>query len=799
MINRLNGILRKFNKDNKGSAIVIVIMAMAFIAILGITIMWMSLANFRMKVTDQKNKQGFYTAETVFEQIKVGLQGDVSLAANSAYNVVMQNYSEWDESRRRNEFQHRFKQNLIKILSDNAPSGMPIYKIEHLTKFVDTSIGINQPGGPIRILATAAGTDTGVIATSDDAAFIVLKDINLKYTDPDDFFSEINTDIMIAVPSTSFMDTSSLPPVFKYALVAEDGLEVHDQPLDIDGSVYVGGTGICTDNTISIKDARYVVSQGPINLKKATADFRVDTLSKNGVVYAQNVNIKSGGKLDIKSNIRVQDDLTLGGQNSKVKFKGSYIGFGGNDTDSSMSSAVLINGLNATVDMKDLDKLILAGHSFVGTGSDKTYKDTATLPSDWTDFDDAKWSVVAGSSSVSLNGANADIMMGDSVAVKSNQLAYLVPDECIAVYKGRSVGGKNPMIAEEYAQFIRDYTDIISPSDSNGYVTWKWKDDFDLVSMNVESETLGGHKLGEYVSGTETFRTVFAPSNGQTLVYFYVLFDDSAAANRYASDFYAAHDEKMNAYVEAYAKDISLPDDRWTKSGVVLTDSTTSPRTTSRSGAVALTAGQEAECKDCEEKYTALCSNLTENFGELSAEEKNRNVFENLVVSENNIRSFLTAIGSDTAEFKDDDGYVTAVVTDTDASFNAWDSDGFELPHQGYVFDGSNPNIKIILSTHDVLVTADYTGIIITKGKVYKSGPVTIKGAGEDAAIKEQVMNALARPYNPVGVSEADKKRPADFFRDGPTYVAAYSAENNSGLGHIDIDTSVIYQNWIKY
>ena len=64
--------IRRFvTKQNSGSAIVIVIVAMAFVGILASTLMWMSLMNFRMKVTERKVKESFYNAEMVFEQMVV--------------------------------------------------------------------------------------------------------------------------------------------------------------------------------------------------------------------------------------------------------------------------------------------------------------------------------------------------------------------------------------------------------------------------------------------------------------------------------------------------------------------------------------------------------------------------------------------------------------------------------------------------------------------------------------------------------------------------------------------------------
>ena len=61
-------------RRNRGSSIVIVIIAMAMIGILATTLLWMSYINYKIKVNDIRNKNSFYSAEMVMEQIVAGLQ-----------------------------------------------------------------------------------------------------------------------------------------------------------------------------------------------------------------------------------------------------------------------------------------------------------------------------------------------------------------------------------------------------------------------------------------------------------------------------------------------------------------------------------------------------------------------------------------------------------------------------------------------------------------------------------------------------------------------------------------------------
>ena len=53
--------------DNRGASFVMVVVAMAIVAVLAVTVLWIALMNLQMKVTDEKNTDNFYSAEVVLE------------------------------------------------------------------------------------------------------------------------------------------------------------------------------------------------------------------------------------------------------------------------------------------------------------------------------------------------------------------------------------------------------------------------------------------------------------------------------------------------------------------------------------------------------------------------------------------------------------------------------------------------------------------------------------------------------------------------------------------------------------
>lgn len=82
--------LKKMN--NKGSALVVVVIVIAFITILATLILYLSVMNFHMKSNDYHTKESFYGAEIPLEELRVQLALDFSQACDKAYRNVFEQY-----------------------------------------------------------------------------------------------------------------------------------------------------------------------------------------------------------------------------------------------------------------------------------------------------------------------------------------------------------------------------------------------------------------------------------------------------------------------------------------------------------------------------------------------------------------------------------------------------------------------------------------------------------------------------------------------------------------------------------
>jgi hypothetical protein len=186
----------------------------------------------------------------------------------------------------------------------------------------------------------------------------------------------------------------------------------------------------------------------------------------------------------------VADDLTLAGRGARAELKGSYCGFGAG-TDAGTSSAIVINGKNTVFDMDGLDRLILAGVSFLDT-------------------------------------PGSAVRTGESVSVKSNQLAYLADGSCLTLTPLYDTDGDGELDAGESAGTV---------SGGNPYV---WTGNMLLYSVADQTLwTIGGvsRRLSDYGAEVRPVLKNIVGAENYQLAYFFLNFSSQAKANEYFRDF----------------------------------------------------------------------------------------------------------------------------------------------------------------------------------------------------------------------------------------------------------------------
>lgn len=191
----------------------------------------------------------------------------------------------------------------------------------------------------------------------------------------------------------------------------------------------VGNTKLVSEKALR------VISKGDITVQGPASSLMVrDVPDQDNRVYARNINLNSAAA-SLDSKVYVANDLTLDGAGSKVALTKEYYGYGnstdngvpkadgtvGPNGDPAASSAIIINGKDSTVDMSAVTKLLIAGRSYISPNVGNSAGDTGS-----------------NKNPLEVSSPSAPVMMGESIAVKGGQVAYLVPAECIGTLKGRA-------------------------------------------------------------------------------------------------------------------------------------------------------------------------------------------------------------------------------------------------------------------------------------------------------------------------------------------------------------------------
>lgn len=784
-------------KRNSGSSIVIVIIAMAMIGILATTLLWMSYINYKIKVNDIRNKNSFYSAETVMEQIVAGLQKETSDAVAVAYQEVLSNWEELgNESNRYSSFASMYLDTLVKHLRDSE-KGDGYYSRDILEGYVDTTIwgNVNKTAWNNGTDETDASKAKAPVMELVNGNSLILRNVFVSYMDGDRL-SIVSTDLCLDVPEIVFTQSGSIDDLYDYLLIGNQGISLTQGSGQVtgDGSIYAGtddkgkgGIIINPASSLAINNGRYVISKGEIDVVGPGAGFIVRDAKETGSsVYAKNLDLQSG-TISLDSKTYIANDLTLSGNGSRATLTKEYYGYGtstatgleGDPTDQENSSAIIINGQNSTVDMSGVNTLMLAGRAYIGKNTTKEELDQ---------------NAAAAVEDAGKKNEKA-VLMGESITVKGGQIAYLVPTECLGIYNGETIIGQNPL-TQDQATKMQAYKD-------------QYGDNFKEVDFTRLVSRLGGQSLASFgVADMDHIRKVSTQYVGggtesKSLTYYYLVMDADNAAKYYQTYYLnGSNKESIDHYFKKYATGgillgdytsaqnsytilgNALVSDALSQSGVSLLASTNTTTNTMTPAEVFQKSGEIANV------YKGLTTNLSEDGASASTF---RNVFDSVIKKEitikqadgtelkKNITDYLAENGFGTMEFTTEDG-LKGIIT----------AGNYTLSTAA----GEASHIRLIVSLGDITINRNFTGLAIAKGTITINGAVT-NGA---SSLKRNKME-LYKVLNATTGAEGDTITPMAFFVNGETSLADGAQEaptDDAGNLNIDYTGIVRYMNWEK-
>lgn len=738
-----------FHKDDRGASLLAVLIIMVVVSAIAVVITKITIVNIQMKEVERGTKKNFYSADAIMDDLRTGAREQAETALENAYADVLQHYVDYTGSGK--NVQDVFKQNYM--------NGLEKYFADPMKTPVDTT---NEQGNVgYRVAGYDAdkvkgcildGTQQGCFVAPADpkyeidygAGTFTLKDVRVVYKDAQDYETTITTDLVFSTPDMNFSGQSQVKEFMKYALIADDQVNINAMNVYVGGSIYAGAGGIqATGSGSGRLEGKMILTRGDI-----VADMGSTLMVGNGnsSIWAENIMTtgKSAATLDVNGNMYVADDLALNAKESKVTLQGNYYGYnfqknyGAGDTvatDADFSSAIMINGKSSSLNIQNLKYLLLAGRTYISRGN---------------------------------NSSNTDIQMGESIAARTNQLAYYVPERYVKVESGESTllklkwnDAQNVTIGEtEYPIGESDYA----------------------ASIHVDPVKLDG-----WLDNANPIVPYYY-TNG---VNYYLNFKSQQDANEFYAAYYAGNTGKAGGLAGTYLdKDALIIDENnkmiMTLSGDIMYR--TKPEEMFQEKAVTI---EPDNWKDSAGLLWDYCSKLAVSYKslELGLKDSGQSVTPDQVrfsVTDENGHEKIdksidplfdklidrSALQEEIAKHKNpgDTGYA---VYKPAADVYLIDNTGvYDLP--------TSITKGIVVATGSVKVSGNFEGLIISGGKVTFDANVQVKGN------KLLVSNLF----------KEDQSRQAPlfskFFRD----CSGTAASNISG--QLDLDSYINYDEWKK-
>ncbi len=778
--------------DNKGSAIIIVLVAVSFVFVLITTIMYVTLSNILMKFSDSRIKDNFYTSEMVVEQMKAGLQNEASNAFSSVYRNTLTYYrnGSGDKSFSEANLSEVYLQQLKSQLESKTDSGK--WDAEKLKSFVDPDLWVDVVEKDYEAEADGADDlrphDLEITTNGVTLRNVYIKFINSRDDKELDQVSIIQTDFTVGNMSSGYAASSTIPDLFDYSIIAGQRLFVKDFTNVTSHKHIYGGdqfTSIGEKNggsSLLMEGRHTLATKGTVSLNGLSDGKENQGLLKTGplaTLFAHDI-VVNQGRAELQGTTAIFNDLLYLGPGD-VKVTGNYIGFGDSLSDPKESSAILLNSKNAQFDSSASDMVVLSGRAFVGENTNSINFAVFDNGDDFT--------------GVAASASYNSVPTGQSISAKADQVAYLIPPECIGVSHNsvtediKELIGRNPVIGlTRVAGKEPDMSTLVTnPADVNE------NHDFRIVDFDRRVYSLGYKSLSEFSPSRRYAVRYIHSQYGEVLAYFYLLMTPDEASS-YLDTYYARNNIKSNKYFKFYASDIKTPDNE---------------AYLSTAGQYFTTLEAEAVFHDktplkpedaitssvYKNRFYSLCAKLEDEGAEtLSA----NNIFDNILKTKVSKGDSPETVDHATAGGK---RLVFQVGTGEDQVL------GILTGEEEFNYGGSSSSIKddyekirLIISTGKVNVHADYKGMIIAKEDV------TCEGS---KILLDSDRTGLARVLQTTKLRGGgeNSQRLIDYFIDGDKYKFALdgiaSAEeaasaNSASSNTVDYGTLVHYENYTK-
>ena len=756
--------IKKAIKDARGAALVYVIVAAAIIILLGAATTATAYVNLRATQVQEQSDNNFYSADTIMNAIVGGLESDISIAYEKAYTKVITNINSYSSaSAAEEDFDTLFVESLAELLNDGEEFMASFYKIKHIQGYVQDIYEDD-----VRYTISAVNGNNYLDATDEG---VVLRNLHVTYEDDSGYYDEIITDVKIAIPELNLELIDEDGWDFE-SIVIDDGLEINEQRgLQITGDTYINEreadkSAILLNNStlLSITTPKELIAGGYIDLAGEVTELilqgTADKKEKN-MIWTENISVYRYADLYISGQTFVQDDLEVNGSHSTVVLSGDYYGYSRSHEKADESSAVNINGADTKMDLSKLKMFVLGGSSYVST---------STLPS---------------GSNAHTN--SSDLQLGESLSVKSNQVAYLVDDREFIGSPNVVNFVSNPMSYIQYQALV----------DANGGP--------DQTMTKIVNQTLSYGKT--YKQYGATAMPVFSSKDGGT-VYIYLKFDNASKAAAYFTEAYAGDSllsQRLRTYAAQYITELKVDKDatnliigeNYIDASVGLYTKENLPIVNNFQGLGYSKDNTENEnwSEDDLNAYLDASYNKYLISGEFAnVGEKYKRMYAD-IVDEEMMRTFITTASSAFSDHHTEDQIHlidNGVILDGTSGSQAIivDNDGKE-PYRLETGKG------LVVCSGDLEIAGDWLGAIIVGGRAYCVEGSTLTPV--DLTVDKMVVREVTPLYYSWITGETKHSLSVINIFEGYQNVGSNNATANHGVNADTISNCLTFTNWNRY
>ncbi len=460
--------LKRFNQklNNKGAALVLVIVCLLFVGIIAAAILSLTIGNIDSTDTTGRGNENFYDTEQLVDDLKIYLQKFASDAATKAYAKQLNNLSVTgtiDEDQFNADFYAELDSklgtlDLSTITADTITKGLVDASLIDLTLGAYNTTTHKLEGVVITFKDNAANNGYATTIYTDIEFNAIMPDLSTKASsgvfdyDIDKYVLISKGDIKLSIISGNINGNvyaqndmgitvkagSTLNMKSDFAVVGNDFLVNVKKEKTTDSVLSTG------ENEVKVDTYRYG-SYGTFNYSSVGADYKrvketastySDAITKDSAADVSDIwagNMVVNGKVTTTNmHLYLADDLSINGPNTEFTADGGTLyAYSTVENISSTtgvehenSGAIIINGKGSKVDLSGLEKLVLAGNAF-------------------TEVPDL---------ALGLAGNKKYFVQGESLTYKSLQTAYLVDGNLL--YYGSTIIGRNPMTAAQYASWV---------------------------------------------------------------------------------------------------------------------------------------------------------------------------------------------------------------------------------------------------------------------------------------------------------------------------------------------------------